>query len=355
VRREGKGRVLRAGWAAGIAALALVAGWVIGSTHPLGVPTLNSRSSSCTLSKKLVPSCGVLWGAHKPPGPGETFATAETTLEAQVGRPFDIVSKYHDFSGTKPNGLFPDADEKQLAASGHIIVDNWKTQIFSTGVPVRWSDIAAGRYDASVIDPVAQRIKAFGKPMFLNFEPEMDNKFGRASGTPAQYVAAYRHIHTVFARRGVTNVVWVWTVTGYSGHDSLYPAMYPGDAYVDWIGYDPYNFGSCNGDPWHNANTVIDRFYKWLMSNGHANKPFMLNEYGTVPDPSNPDATAKWYQGLPAALALHPNIKAVDEFDEPFGGCDSSLTVDPGELAAFAAAGKSVQRTFVRTEPSVAR
>ena len=124
----------------------------------------------------------------------------------------------------------------------------------------------------------------------------------------------------------------------------MFPAMYPGDAYVDWIGYDPYNFGSCHGDPWRSADTVIGTFYQWLMSNGYGNKPFMLNEYGTVTDPSNANAAAQWYQRLPAVLASHPNIKAVNEFDEPFGRCDTSLTVGPGELAAFAAAGHSVQR-----------
>jgi hypothetical protein len=294
------------------------------------------------LSAKLVPSCGVLWGAHKPPASGETWATAVTNLETQVGRPFDLEYRYHDFSGTGVNGLFPDTYEQQLASSGHVIFDDWNTSNFSTGVRIPWSAIAAGTYDASVIDPVAQHIKAFGKPMFLSVDHEMDSLVGTASGTAAQYVAAYRHIHDVFAQLGVTNVVWVWTVSGWSGHNSMYASLYPGDAYVDWIGYDPYNFASCHGGGWASASAVVDGFYQWLMSNGHGNKPFMLPEYGTISDPSNANAAAQWYQGLPAALTAHPNIKAVDEFDESAGGtCDMTLTLGTGELAAFAAAGKT--------------
>jgi hypothetical protein len=339
--------VLRKGWAAAIIALALIVGCVVGFTHPITTPKSKPTSLRCTLSAKLVPSCGVLWGAHKLPGTGETWATAETNLEAQVGRPFDLVSEYHDFSGAGISGMFPDSYEQQLAASGHIIFENWTNRVFSTGVRASWAAIAAGKYDASVVEPVVRHIKAFGKPMFLSFDSEMDGLVGRGSGTAAQFVAAYRHIHNVFAQLGVTNVVWVWTVTGWSGHDELYPSLYPGDAYVDWIGYDPYNFASCRNEAWRSAAAVIDTFYQWLTSNGHANKPFMLQEYGTVTDPSNANAAAEWYQALPAALALHPNIKAVNEFDEAYGPCDTSLTLDPGELAAFAAAG---QTTLVKVD-----
>jgi hypothetical protein len=323
-------------WAAGMTAIALIAG-TFGCSTNTGATRV---ATVCTLSAKLVPSCGVLWGAYKPASAGETWQTTVTNLESQVGRPFDIVYRYHDFSGAGSNGAFPDSYEQSLAASGHLLMDNWQSLLYSNHVLIPWSSIAAGNYDASVIDPEALRIKAFGQPMFLAFDHEMDASVG-AEGTAADFVAAYRHIHDEFARLGVTNVVWVWTVTGWSGHDSLYPSLYPGDAYVDWIGYDPYNFGSCHGNVWHSPSTVIDRFYQWLEANGYGNKPFMLPEYGTVTDPSNPNAAAQWYQQLPAALAAHPNIKAVDEFDTPFGRCNTSLTVGPGELAAFAVAGRA--------------
>ena len=39
---------------------------------------------------------------------------------------------------------------------------------------LQWSAIAAGQYDASVIIPEAQHLKAYGKPVILSFDHEMD-------------------------------------------------------------------------------------------------------------------------------------------------------------------------------------
>ena len=61
-----------------------------------------------------------------------------------------------------------------MAASGHILLEDWASKIFSTGTQLQWSDIAAGKYDASVIDPEAEQIKAYGKPIMLSFDHEMD-------------------------------------------------------------------------------------------------------------------------------------------------------------------------------------
>jgi hypothetical protein len=304
-------------------------------------------SSGCTRSALLVPSCGVLWGAYAPLASGQTWAQDTTSLESTVGRPFDITYRYHDFSTAGP-GAFPDSSEQALAASGHVLLDDWAARVFSTGVRVQWADIAAGKYDASVVDPEAQRIKAFGKPVMLSFDHEMDRFVGTSgttSGTAADYVAAYRHIHDEFARLGVTNVIWVWTPTGSSVHFSMYPSLYPGSSYVDWIGYDPYNFFNCHSAGWKNFTQTVDPMYQWLETNGYGNKPFILPEYGTVPDPNNPAAEADWYSQIPGVLATHPNIKAMVAWDDQVGTCDTRLTTSPGELNAFTAVGHSGEVT----------
>jgi hypothetical protein len=298
-----------------------------------------STGNACPRSNLLVPSCGVLWGAYAPLGSGQTWQQDTTSLESAVGRPFDIVYRYQDFSTSGP-GVFPDASDQALAASGHVLLEDWNPRIFSTGAKIQWASIAAGNYDASVIDPEAARIKAYGKPIMLSFDHEMDARVG-VTGTAADYVAAYRHIHDEFARLGVTNVIWVWTTSGYSGHFSEFPSLYPGNSYVDWIGYDPYNFASCHSTSWKNFTQTIDPMYQWLESNGYGDKPFILPEYGTVPDPTNPNAEADWYSQIPAALATHPNIKAMVEWDDQVGSCDTRLTTGPGVLSSFAADGHS--------------
>ncbi|HTW21614.1 MAG TPA: glycosyl hydrolase [Mycobacteriales bacterium] len=300
-------------------------------------------ANACTLSSLDVPSCGILWGAYTPPASGQTLTTAVTDLESQVGRTFDIVYHYHDFSGpaTAISGTMPDSYEKALAASGHIIFEDWASRIYSTNQQIQWSAIADGDYDSSVIIPEAQSIKAFGQPIMLTFDSEMDSRVG-TSGTAADYVAAYRHIHDVFAAQGVTNVIWVWTPTGYTGHESLFNSLYPGNSYVDWIGYDPYNFYNCQSasGAWKTPQQTIDPMYQWLEANGYGDKPFILPEYGTVPNPSDSTAAAYWYGQLTAAITAHPNIKGMLEWDDSSGNCDTYLT-QPGELAAFAQVGLS--------------
>jgi hypothetical protein len=186
---------------------------------PAPAPTSSAPGSSgCTVSATLVPSCGLWWGAYKHRDGTESWADSVTNLQTQVNQSFNIIYRYHDFSGAGGAGVFPDAFDSQLYASGHILLEDWASKIFATGTQLQWSDITAGKYDASVIDPEAERIKAFGHPIMLSFDHEMDNRVGKA-GQPADYVAAYKHIYARFAALGVTNVIWVWTITGYSGHD----------------------------------------------------------------------------------------------------------------------------------------
>ena len=297
-----------------------------------------TSTAGCTVSAILVPSCGVWWGVYKHPSGSEDWTSAVTNLQSAAGQSFGIVYRYHDFSGTQ---LFPDASDEQLASSGHVLVEDWGTRIFSTNQQLQWSAIAAGQYDSSVIIPEAERLKAYGQPVMLSFDHEMDARVGVA-GQPADYVAAYRHIHDIFAAHHVTNVIWVWTITGYPGHNSEYRALYPGNAYVDWIGYDPYNFASCHNTAFRSFEQTIDPTYQWLESNGFGDKPFMLPEYGTVADPGDPSAAAKWYAEIPSVLASHPNIKALLAWDDSANGCNTELTASPGELDAFAAAGRMV-------------
>ena len=70
--------------------------------------------------------------------------------------------------------------------------------------------------------------------------------------------------------------------------------MYPGDDVVDWVAWDPYDFGECHRARGQSFAQTIKPFYDWLVDH-HPNKPFMLAEYGTVVDPSNPRPAVHWY------------------------------------------------------------
>jgi len=287
--------------------------------------------NDCSRSAIDVPSCGVLWGAYVP-------SYGLTTLESQVGRKFDIFQEYHDFSTTN-SGAIPNPSDQTLINGGRILLASWQNRIYSSDAVDSWANIAAGDYDSTTIIPQAQRIKALGSTkIFLAFAPEMNDTTTHpvaTYGTPSDFVAAYRHIHDVFAAQGVTNVVWVWTPTGSSSSLATEAPFYPGDGYVDWIGYDPYNFYQCFGDTtWKSAYATFSRFYNWVetggLDAGAESKPFIMDEYGSHDDASDPITDdPNWYAQIPAALTQLPKLKALSEFDAggdtPSGVCSSAL------------------------------
>src|SRR4051812_32921893 len=80
---------------------------------------LSAGTGSCPLDQRLVPRCGALWGVYAASGPGQGWASPFTTLERHMRRRFDIVKRYHDWSGTRPNGRFPDRAERHLGSGKH--------------------------------------------------------------------------------------------------------------------------------------------------------------------------------------------------------------------------------------------
>jgi len=290
----------------------------------------------CTVSALLVPSCGVHWGIYTQRSATEGWAQPFLDIEQSIGRRFDLVKRYHDWSNAGGSGQFPDRYEQQLGAEGRTLAFAWTSNIWSSGTFASWADIASGKYDESVILPAAARLKAWGKPVFLDFDHEMDGRTRTANGTPAEYVAAYRHIHDVMERAGADNIIWAWVPTGTMANTSRIKAMYPGAAYVDWVGYDPYNFYDCNGSSWEDPYESLAPFYTWLSDNGMGDKPVMLGEYGSVPDESNPQRVAQWYAGVSDALQLLPRIKAVIQWNSSTSPvCDFRVTGSPEALSGF--------------------
>jgi Glycosyl hydrolase family 26 len=110
----------------------------------------------------------------------------------------------------------------------------------------------------------AQTIKSRNHPVMVayNHEPEADA--GR-QGSAADFIAAYRHVEDVFTAQGATNVEWTWQMTAYafrtSAADLRYAAKwYPGDAYVDNVGADAYNWFTCgHGNGTWNELEVLGR------------------------------------------------------------------------------------------------
>jgi mannan endo-1,4-beta-mannosidase len=108
--------------------------------------------------------------------------------------------------------------------------------------------IASGRYDA-YLRSYASAVKAFGGRVILSFGHEMNGSWyswGYRHASPAAFVAAWRHIVTVFRHQGADNVIWLWTVNIIQCRCRiLSPApWWPGSSYVTWVGIDGYYYKS---------------------------------------------------------------------------------------------------------------
>lgn len=285
-------------------------------------------------SEILVPPCGAWWGMHVPyPDDGDAVG-AVTAWEKRIGRKLDMVSYYHDMSLT-PSGELLNDQERRLGRD-RILLLAWETELWRDGGQRTWADLASGRLDKEIVDPQARRIKAYGKPVIISFDGEMEIRPAQ-TGTPEEYVAAFRHLHDRFAELGVDNVIWAWVVTGYLPLKDRWKAFYPGPEYVDWIGFDQYNYYPCRGDRWQSFTEVIKPTYDWFQANGFADKPIMLGEYGTEHDPDRPRAQGEWYADLADALRAMPAIKAVVQWNDK-ADCDFRLRGE-GAVAAFGRAG----------------
>jgi hypothetical protein len=286
----------------------------------------SALASQCTVSAELAPRCGAWWGMYLPAATDSGLVPAVTTEEKFLGRRLDIIERYHDMS-VSADGIFPDPQEQRLARN-HLLLFSWSPNVWSSNTMYPWRTIASGALDRSVIDPEARRLRAFRHPVFLTFAAEPDAVVPQ-EGSPAQFVAAWRHIHDVFARLGARNVVWVWTTEGYLPHARLIRSLYPGSAYVDWISYDPYNYYSCHGAPWSSFAQTVEPFYRWLMANHFGGKPFMLSEFSTAADPRDPARQAAWYSSIPAVVPQLANLKALIQWNATVPGCDLRLPAGP--------------------------
>jgi hypothetical protein len=291
----------------------------------------------CSPKEVLVPPCGAWWGISTPTTNG-SLSAAVGALEAATGRRFDLVYDFHDMSVSQNGMLLP--DNQRSVGQDRILLLAWVSEEWSTGSRLSWSEIAAGALDATVIDPQAQRIKAYGKPVMLAFDPEMDLRAKEGAGTPEEYIAAYKHIQDRFAAIGARNVVWVWIVTGYPPTLKEQKKFYPGSDRVDWIGFDQYNFFTCQGSgAWKSFKETIKPTYDWFQANGLDDKPIILSEFGTVDDPAQPNRKAEWFADVPGVVKDLPGIKAVVQWNSEARGCNFTLT-GPGVLSAYAKAGK---------------
>jgi hypothetical protein len=257
------------------------------------------------------PAQGALFGARVK-GTAYTDSAdiaAVTQLQQEIGRRLAIVHVYHLWQDP-----FPGRSDLTFLHQGSTLLLSW------SGTDTR--EIAAGRYD-SMIRQRARAIKALGRQIFLEWRWEMDRPGLRAQiHSPADYIAAWDHIRSIFAQEHVTNVGWVWCPTAHGFATGQAPAYYPGNNEVDWVCADAYpGFG-----PYRSFANVVAPFLSWASQH---RKPVMIGEYG-VPSSYGAQQRAQWLLDAARTVRENPQVKALVYFD---ADAKRAYSLSPGSPA----------------------
>ena len=239
---------------------------------------------------------GVLIGAYPSPRGVETTQQAVERLERDLGSTLPVLRDYSSFGKRLDNPY-----HKWAIGGGRRLFLSF-TAKRDNGTKVLWRDIAnapAGSPLHNELVAMADSAKALGSPLILAFHHEPESKANLNYGTSADFIAAWRKVVTVFRSRGVTNAKWVWTMTSWAYEvtttDRRSAAKwYPGDAYVDYLGADPYNWNLCRGgttEPWKPLAATIAPFL--AFGDTHPTKKLALPEFGSD-EGSSPGAKAAW-------------------------------------------------------------
>ncbi|MDR0358369.1 MAG: hypothetical protein LBJ87_02745 [bacterium] len=234
------------------------------------------------------PGCTIAFGYYDDKAPGD-FSHLDH-LEQQINQHASLVHWYQQWGGDPQWTNLHRSDLQTVTDRGAVPLITWEPwdplQPQANLFPLE--DIAAGKFDAH-IDSWGRGLRDFGRPVYLGFAKEMNEPtypWGRGvnGNTPADYVAAYRHVHDRMVADGATNVRWVWTVDGGADPNQQPPASayYPGDGYTDWLGTDTYNFGTTQSwSTWRSATDTIGQGYDMIAALDPS-KPIMIFEIGSA-------------------------------------------------------------------------
>ncbi|MGN6258157.1 MAG: glycoside hydrolase family 26 protein [Solirubrobacterales bacterium] len=272
---------------------------------------------------------------------------AVAKFEEETGKSASMVQFFQPFASCSPSCSFysfPANPMESIRAHGSIPVLSWSSQSIPSSLnepDFQLSDVIEGRYD-EFIREFAEEARDWGHPFFLRFNWEMNgNWFPWAEGVngnaPGQYVAAWRHVHDVFASVGATNVSWVWCpFVDPAGSMTDLRSLYPGDAYVDWTGLDGYNWGTNPASPrgWRSFDQLFSSTYDEIVEEVAPSKPMMIAELGSSEQGGD---KAAWIRDTLARVpADYPQVRALLWFDKFDDNMDWPIETSSSATAAFA-------------------
>ena len=254
---------------------------------------------------------GGVWGGMEP----------ILDLESDLGQQLDIVHWYAAFHDPLSLAMLDAA-----SADGRTPMISWEPHSESL------ADIAAGKYDAQLL-AWAEVARAYDRPLYLRPMEEMNTYDTPWAGDPPAFVAAWRHMVSVFRAEHARNVYWVWSPNNEDVPTNAMELYYPGNYYVDILAIDGYNWGACRPwSHWQSFTKVFANAYDRVSALGP--QAIWIAEFGSTE--SGGDKAAWIRSAFQEVGAAFPRIKAVVYFDhDEAGTCGWSINSSRFSLDAF--------------------
>jgi hypothetical protein len=190
--------------------------------------------------------------------------------------------------------------------------------------------IAQGSFD-EFFREWATEAKAYGKPVILRYAHEMNgnwfpwsphqdrNIYYDLGNSPESYVAAWRHIYEI-VKPIAPNVQFFWCP--YRLYDKGSFAFFPGVNYVDYIGFDAYQWEGSGGPPMHDIYAQSIHILRTLPGlpknpNGTSRIPIIVGETGvaTNGDPNNTYRRSWLLNGYQQIYDNFPDVAGIIYFN----------------------------------------
>ena len=155
--------------------------------------------------------------------------------------------------GNDNTKFFPTSTANWIAARGAVPMVFWEPfSGFNSCLYADHRQTARGDHDG-YIRQWAQAAKAYNKPVIVRWAHEINGAFfpwgiknTTCNDSIQDYKNAWRRIETIFDSVGANKVKFLWTIARSScrGGCNPYKDYYPGNAYVDYVGFSNFNWGA---------------------------------------------------------------------------------------------------------------
>jgi hypothetical protein len=241
--------------------------------------------------------------ASSSPGPASTGTSLPTSPASYLGvyetgppQTYEPVAEFARMAGKQPNLVgyysgwgepFKTSFAETVHAQGAVTI----VQMDPTYISI--PKIAAGGYDR-YLRSYADSVRRFGQPVVIGFGHEMNApwySWGYGHVAPSTFVAAWRHVVTLFRGQGADNVTWLWTLQADEPGTGPIASWWPGSQYVTWVGIDGYYYR-----PSDTFNSVFGKTITQVRI--LTGKPLLLSETAAGPEAGQAAKIGDLFHGM---------------------------------------------------------